>query len=119
MEYVTAANLPEGEAHNQRDIGMRENHAAGRNALEGNFEQMLEDYRIVSVVSDCLRIKNPHNPYRFGYDAMDDAEEWWINWGRFRERAMSNASGGVNFGQSISNTTSSGSGDEEELEEKY
>ncbi|KAJ7842959.1 hypothetical protein B0H14DRAFT_2779732 [Mycena olivaceomarginata] len=102
MEYVTAANLPEGEAHNQRDIGMRENHAAGRNALEGNFEQMLEDYRIV-----------------FGYDAMDDAEEWWINWGRFRERAMSNASGGVNFAQSISNTTSSGSGDEEELEEKY
>ncbi|KAJ7254971.1 hypothetical protein B0H12DRAFT_1233240 [Mycena haematopus] len=69
MEYVEAATC-EGEMHDQRDAGMRANHAAGRNAMEGDFQQMLEDYAIV-----------------FGYDAMDDADEWWINWGRFRPTA--------------------------------
>lgn len=29
----------------------------------------------------------------FGYDAMDDAEEWWVNWGRY-----SGAAQPMNFG---------------------
>ncbi|KAF8195306.1 hypothetical protein K438DRAFT_1827229 [Mycena galopus ATCC 62051] len=72
MDYVVAACLPEGEEHDARDAGMRENHAAGRNAMEGNFSQMLDDFTEV-----------------FGYDAMDDADEWWINWGRFRDTGSS------------------------------
>ncbi|KAJ7234508.1 hypothetical protein B0H12DRAFT_1076331 [Mycena haematopus] len=67
MEYVQATTIPEGEIHDQRDAGMRANHAAGRNAMHGDFQQMLDEFGIV-----------------FGYDAMDDADEWWINWGRFR-----------------------------------
>ncbi|KAJ7234513.1 hypothetical protein B0H12DRAFT_1222829 [Mycena haematopus] len=68
MEYVQAATLPEGELHDQRDAGMRANHAAGRNVMEGDYQQMLDDFPIV-----------------FGYNAMDDADEWWIKWGRFRD----------------------------------
>ncbi|KAJ6471941.1 hypothetical protein C8R45DRAFT_414856 [Mycena sanguinolenta] len=66
MEYMQASTC-EGEMHDQRDAGMRANHAAGRNAMEGDFEQMLEESAII-----------------FGYSASDDADEWWINWGRFR-----------------------------------
>ncbi|KAF8181905.1 hypothetical protein K438DRAFT_1840626 [Mycena galopus ATCC 62051] len=66
MEYVQAT-VAEGEMHDARDAGMRANHAAGKNAMEGNFQEMLEEFATV-----------------FGYDATDDADEWWINWGRFR-----------------------------------
>ncbi|KAJ7823426.1 hypothetical protein B0H14DRAFT_2826750 [Mycena olivaceomarginata] len=89
MEYIQAMTTPAGEKHDQRDAGMRANHAAGKNAMEGNFSQMLEEFRTV-----------------FGYDAMDDADEWWINWGRFRDAAAARTS--INFSQAaFSSVTSS------------
>ncbi|KAF7371202.1 FAD-binding-3 domain-containing protein [Mycena sanguinolenta] len=72
MSYVQAS-ICEGEMHDQRDAGMRANHAAGRNAMEGDFQQMLEEVRII-----------------FGYSASDDADEWWINWGRFKPTRLQN-----------------------------
>ncbi|KAJ7810000.1 hypothetical protein B0H14DRAFT_2524449 [Mycena olivaceomarginata] len=89
MEYIQATTMPAGEKHDQRDAGMRANHAAGKNAMEGNFSQMLEEFKMV-----------------FGYDAMDDADEWWINWGRFRDVAAARTS--IDFSQAaFSSVTSS------------
>ncbi|KAJ7687859.1 hypothetical protein B0H17DRAFT_1069457 [Mycena rosella] len=55
----------------QLEASMRANQAAGRNLMEGeesHLQQMLEDMRMV-----------------FGYDPADDADEWWMSWGRFRD----------------------------------
>ncbi|KAF7367871.1 FAD-binding-3 domain-containing protein [Mycena sanguinolenta] len=73
LEYVEACITPLGPMHDQRDAGMRANHAAGKNAMEGDFQQMLDDFGVV-----------------FGYSAADDADEWWINWGRFRNTNTEN-----------------------------
>jgi salicylate hydroxylase len=120
MEYVQATTLPEGEKHAQRDAVMRANHAAGRNALEGDFEHMLDDHRTVLVISDCLFNKLPQDPYRFGYDAMDDADEWWINWGRFRDTGRTNVP--INLSQalisSVTTCVENNDGNAEEAEEK-
>jgi len=67
-EYIGLITMPDGEMQAERDAGMLANTAAGRNAMDGDLGQMLEDFRMV-----------------FGYDATDDADEWWINWGRFRD----------------------------------
>jgi hypothetical protein len=47
MEYIQATTMPAGEKHDQRDAAMRANHAAGKNAMEGNFSQMLEEFKMV------------------------------------------------------------------------
>ncbi|KAJ7477032.1 hypothetical protein B0H11DRAFT_2234985 [Mycena galericulata] len=60
--------LPDGEMQEGRDAVMKANTAAGRNAMDGDLAQMLDDFQFI-----------------FGYDATDDADEWWINWGRFRD----------------------------------
>jgi salicylate hydroxylase len=119
MEYVQAMTLPEGEMQAQRDAGIRANYAAGRNGLEGNFEHMLDDYRTVLVISDCLFNKLPQDPYRFGYDAMDDADEWWINWGRFRDTGRTD--GPINLSQALISSVTTcveNDGNAEEAEEK-
>ncbi|KAJ7901386.1 hypothetical protein B0H13DRAFT_2275210 [Mycena leptocephala] len=74
----------------------------GRNGLEGNFEHMLDDYRTV-----------------FGYDAMDDADEWWINWGRFRDTGRTD--GPINLSQALISSVTTcveNDGNAEEAEEK-
>ncbi|KAJ6505352.1 hypothetical protein C8R45DRAFT_1209128 [Mycena sanguinolenta] len=76
LEYVQACIVPLGPLHDQRDAGMRANHAAGKNAMEGDFQQMLDEFGVV-----------------FGYSASDDADEWWINWGRFRHTNAENGDG--------------------------
>ncbi|KAJ6561942.1 hypothetical protein B0H19DRAFT_1143097 [Mycena capillaripes] len=67
-ELIGIITLPDGEMQVGRDASMRANHAAGRNVMDGDLHQMLEDIRMV-----------------FGYDATDDADEWWMSWGRFRD----------------------------------
>lgn len=47
--YVDIMLLPDGEMQEGRDAGMRMNHAAGRNAMDGDMQQILEDFRVVSV----------------------------------------------------------------------
>ncbi|KAJ7679135.1 hypothetical protein DFH06DRAFT_505680 [Mycena polygramma] len=69
-ELLTAITIPDGDVQVGRDAAMRANHAAGRNVMEGDYHQMLDDFRMV-----------------FGYDATDDADEWWVSWGRFRDSA--------------------------------
>ncbi|KAJ7687841.1 hypothetical protein B0H17DRAFT_1332303 [Mycena rosella] len=52
------------------EASMRVNQAAGRNIMDGeesNLQQMLDEMRMV-----------------FSYDPADDADEWWMSWGRMR-----------------------------------
>ncbi|KAJ7619693.1 hypothetical protein FB45DRAFT_931433 [Roridomyces roridus] len=70
QEYVDILCLPDGEMQEGRDALFRANQAAGRNAVEGDMQKIYEDYCFV-----------------FAYDARDDADEWWINWGRHADRA--------------------------------
>ncbi|KAJ7638210.1 hypothetical protein FB45DRAFT_902270 [Roridomyces roridus] len=70
QEYVEAMTIPDETIQAARDAGMLANHAAGRNALDGDLQQMHDDFRMV-----------------FGYDAADASDEWWINWGRYRDPA--------------------------------
>ncbi|KAM5538702.1 hypothetical protein V8D89_007731 [Ganoderma adspersum] len=67
--YMTAA----GEMAAARDAGMRAKAAAGKNVLEGDgdAESIWEEYRVV-----------------FGYDCEDEADDWWVQWGMLRERAL-------------------------------
>ncbi|KAF7345102.1 FAD-binding-3 domain-containing protein [Mycena venus] len=71
-EYIFYITLPEGEMQAARDASLRERHAAGENALGGDLQQMAEDLRMV-----------------FGYDAADDADEWWVTWGRYHRSSVS------------------------------
>ncbi|KAJ7766973.1 hypothetical protein DFH07DRAFT_938604 [Mycena maculata] len=78
-EYIDLITMSDDEMRAERDAGMRANHAAGRNAMDGDLGQMLEDFRMV-----------------FGYDAKDDADEWWINWGRLRDSPSGKGGGETN-----------------------
>ncbi|KAF7371321.1 FAD-binding-3 domain-containing protein [Mycena sanguinolenta] len=69
-EYLYHILLPDGDTQEQRDAFVRARHAAGHNVFEGEMEQMMEDIRIM-----------------FSYNATDDADEWWMTWGRYRDAA--------------------------------
>ncbi|KAJ7123109.1 hypothetical protein C8R44DRAFT_160970 [Mycena epipterygia] len=70
-QYIGFTTLPDGEMQVGRDAAMRANHAAGRFVMdgpEGDMENILNDTRMV-----------------FSYEPTDDADEWWMSWGRFRD----------------------------------
>ncbi|KAF8186096.1 hypothetical protein K438DRAFT_1765430 [Mycena galopus ATCC 62051] len=71
-EYIYYITLPDGDIQAMRDASIRANYAAGKNALEGDLQQMQEDLRMM-----------------FGYEAADDADEWWITWGRYHDTSAS------------------------------
>jgi len=65
---------PEGEGTAQRDAMMRGKHDQGRNVLSGDDE-------------DSNVAQWDHNRELFGYDAEDEADNWWVQWGLLQERA--------------------------------
>ncbi|KAJ7319085.1 hypothetical protein DFH08DRAFT_394574 [Mycena albidolilacea] len=72
-QYIDVMALPDGPMQAARDAAMRANEAAGRNVMDaGNLDlqQMWDGMRMV-----------------FGYDPADDADEWWVSWGRLRDAA--------------------------------
>ncbi|EJF67219.1 FAD/NAD(P)-binding domain-containing protein [Dichomitus squalens LYAD-421 SS1] len=70
--YMT---LEDGEESRTRDSGMRAKAAEGaHNVLEG----LAGD---VSRLWDQIRTT-------FGYDCEDEADDWWVQWGVLRERAI-------------------------------
>ncbi|KAJ7661739.1 hypothetical protein B0H17DRAFT_1212139 [Mycena rosella] len=75
-QYITFITLPDGEMQIERDATLRANAAAGLNVMgpnpdsEENNWQMITETRMI-----------------FSYDPADDADEWWMSWGRFREFA--------------------------------
>ncbi|KAJ7140894.1 hypothetical protein C8R44DRAFT_238342 [Mycena epipterygia] len=73
MQYIDVMALPDGEMQAGRDAAMRANEAAGRNVMDSGddtgLQQMWDEMRMI-----------------FGYDPRDDADEWWVSWGRMRNR---------------------------------
>ncbi|KAJ6509748.1 hypothetical protein DFH09DRAFT_1198750 [Mycena vulgaris] len=70
-QIIGTITLPDGEMQVQRDAAMRASHAMGRNVLDApdsDLQGMHDDMRMV-----------------FGYEPEDDADEWWMTWGRFRD----------------------------------
>ncbi|KAJ6483920.1 hypothetical protein C8R45DRAFT_999728 [Mycena sanguinolenta] len=70
-QYIAVMALPDGPLQAARDAAMRANEAAGRNVMDSgdvDLQQMWDDMRMV-----------------FGYEAPDDANEWWVSWGRLRD----------------------------------
>ncbi|KAJ7638217.1 hypothetical protein FB45DRAFT_902293 [Roridomyces roridus] len=67
-EILRLMMLPEGPEKIATEVSMRKKQAAGRNVLEGDLESLLDDFITV-----------------FSYDARDDADEYWMAWGRYRD----------------------------------
>ncbi|KAH9849277.1 FAD/NAD-P-binding domain-containing protein [Lenzites betulinus] len=67
--------VADGEVAEIRNRTMRANTEAGKNVLEGDAEVATKQW------SDMVEI--------FGYDCEDAADEWWMEWGILRERALS------------------------------
>lgn len=66
--------MPACDASRQRDDGMRALGARGVNVLEGGDGE-------ASGLWDEIRTM-------FGYDCEDEADDWWVQWGLLRERAL-------------------------------
>jgi salicylate hydroxylase len=64
---------PEGEGSAQRDSMMRAKHDQGRDVLSGDGDSNVAQW--------------DHNRELFGYDAEDEADNWWVQWGLLQERA--------------------------------
>ncbi|KAJ7090827.1 hypothetical protein B0H15DRAFT_948592 [Mycena belliarum] len=63
--------MADGEKQTARDVSMRSNQSAG-------IDVMLAKEMDAQVIwDDFHRV--------FGYDPADDADEWWVSWGRFRD----------------------------------
>ncbi len=71
---VQYMSVPPGDFQQMRDDSMRAKRDAGVGILEavGDLEETPEWIEIKEV---------------FGYDAEDDADNWWVEWGLLRERA--------------------------------
>jgi salicylate hydroxylase len=65
---------PEGEATAQRDTMMRAKHDQGRNVMAGDDE-------------DGIVALWDQNRELFAYDAEDEADNWWVQWGLLQERS--------------------------------
>ncbi|KAJ7352008.1 hypothetical protein DFH08DRAFT_77882 [Mycena albidolilacea] len=69
MRYIGEITLQDGGMQAGRDAAMRASHAAGRDVMDvpgSDGEQLLDETRMV-----------------FDYDPTDDADEWWMAWGRY------------------------------------
>lgn len=76
--------MPPSEMAQARDDSMRMRRDAGVNVLsqEGDAEETPEWTEIKEV---------------FGYDAEDEADNWWVQWGLLRERARGVETAAVNI----------------------
>ena len=76
--YMT---LGDSEESRRRDGGMRAKAAEGaNNVLEG-------------LVGDASRLWDEIRTI-FGYDCEDEADDWWVQWGVLRERAIERETAG-------------------------
>ncbi|TFK82184.1 FAD/NAD-P-binding domain-containing protein [Polyporus arcularius HHB13444] len=66
--------MPACDASRQRDEGMRMLGEKGLNVLEGGDGETSGAWNEVRTI--------------FGYDCEDEADDWWVQWGLLRERAL-------------------------------
>lgn len=72
--------LRAGEGKEERDTTMRAARLAAENGADANAEAD-DDGELDRQWGEMCEI--------WGYDARDDAEDWWVRWGLLRERASS------------------------------
>ncbi|KAH9847835.1 FAD/NAD-P-binding domain-containing protein [Lenzites betulinus] len=63
-----------GDGAAQRDAAMRAQYLAGGNALDGVGGETSAAWEQIRTI--------------FGYDCEDAADDWWVQWGLLRERAL-------------------------------
>lgn len=68
---ITLENGPESQI---RDDAMRAKAAKGMNVLDGDDGDINRQWEEVVTI--------------FGYDCEDEADDWWMQWGILRERAL-------------------------------
>ncbi|KAF8155331.1 hypothetical protein K438DRAFT_1862619 [Mycena galopus ATCC 62051] len=89
MHYMC---LPKGEEQEARDAAMRAKNAAGAQVLEAGGDQ--EETR------EWLEIKEV-----FGYDAEDEADNWWMGWGSLKYKSPEFGDPiGIQVEQTVSNS---------------
>ena len=72
--------MPVCEQSRQRDEGMRMLGEKGLNVLEGGDGEASGAWDEIRTV--------------FGYDCEDEADDWWVQWGLLRERALGRQASG-------------------------
>ncbi|KAJ7689547.1 hypothetical protein B0H17DRAFT_1202191 [Mycena rosella] len=80
-QYIDMMAIPDGEMQAGRDAAMRSNTAAGRNVMESEGDAELQ------AMWENMQ-------WVFGYDPADDADEWWVSWGRLKQNAAASGRGG-------------------------
>jgi salicylate hydroxylase len=70
---IASMTLPPGDIQRVRDQCMRDKHRSGGNVLEGEGGNISEQWEEIKAT--------------FGYDAEDEADNWWVNWGLLREQS--------------------------------
>ncbi|KAJ8468757.1 hypothetical protein ONZ51_g9445 [Trametes cubensis] len=65
----------DGEGAAQRDAAMKAKSTSGGNVLEGGEGEANSLWEEIRTI--------------FGYDCEDEADDWWVQWGLLRERALS------------------------------
>lgn len=65
--------LPNGPDQEERDNAMRERHARGISVFGSGGGKLTEQWDQLKEL--------------FGYNAEDEADDWWVKWGLLRERA--------------------------------
>ncbi|KAI0328274.1 FAD/NAD-P-binding domain-containing protein [Cubamyces sp. BRFM 1775] len=70
----------DGEGAAQRDAAMKAKSATGGNVLEGGEGEVNSLWEEIRTI--------------FGYDCEDEADDWWVQWGLLRERALSRQTDG-------------------------
>jgi len=89
MANIHFETMPESEQATERDRTMRAKFERGEDVLVGADDQNVLRWDKIRDV--------------FGYDAEDEADNWWVQWGRLREQANAHAAGtdsvGINIAQ--------------------
>ena len=72
--------MPACAGSRARDAAMRAMGEAGANVLEGGDGEARGAWEEIRTI--------------FGYDCEDEADDWWVQWGLLRERALGGGEGG-------------------------
>ncbi len=74
VSNVLFQTAPDTEETIERQAQMRQRHDEGRNVLSGDGD-------------DSTVAQWDQNRELFAYDAEDEADNWWVQWGLLRERS--------------------------------
>ncbi|TFK50180.1 FAD/NAD(P)-binding domain-containing protein [Heliocybe sulcata] len=77
MGNLLFMTMPPGSMQEARDQSMTQKHEAGLNVLGSDADGATEQWEEIKEI--------------FGYEAEDEADNWWVKWGLLREHAKARA----------------------------